>query len=241
MTNTILLAEQRDGSRAGTLKLIVDVKSVWFLVGLAGSVSISACSVPLGTADFCNEDADCDNGIYCDGAESCLFAFCITGPPPCEGPLSSESCDEREQACIDPCAVTSSECVIDGQADYQTTLGSGDGFPDCLDFEAVLGWRVGGLCEDGTLFVSSSDSLHEMVRFFEAGTAALRAWMFQSDSIDCECAGLSYCPARYECNEARVTDVICGSRFEVGDAIHLPSRRVELDRSFWRPAANETS
>jgi hypothetical protein len=63
------------------------------------------------TSLTCSSDADCDDGVYCNGAETCVDAACQDGTPPdcsddglfCNG---SEVCDELAQGCGntgDPC------------------------------------------------------------------------------------------------------------------------------------------
>jgi hypothetical protein len=51
----------------------------------------------------CAEDADCDNGLFCDGVESCDGCACLPGNP-CPG-----GCDEDLARCFDPC-VTNVDC-----------------------------------------------------------------------------------------------------------------------------------
>ena len=59
------------------------------------------------TVDFCNEgtqlcehdpdDGACDNGVFCDGAETCnLVLDCQAGSDPCPG----QTCDEGGQTCV---------------------------------------------------------------------------------------------------------------------------------------------
>ncbi len=71
------------------------------------------------TDDSCNEGTDscdnvpndglCDNGLYCDGAETCDPGLdCQAGVDPC---LPSQTCDEVGDQCLDSCtALTASIC-----------------------------------------------------------------------------------------------------------------------------------
>ena len=70
----------------------------------------------------CRADADCDDGVYCNGAETCVGSICRAGTPPscaddglfCNG---SEACDEATKTCGpvgDPCGGGS---VCDERAD----------------------------------------------------------------------------------------------------------------------------
>jgi hypothetical protein len=69
----------------------------------------------------CSTDADCDDGIFCNGAETCVGGACQDGTPlncsddgnPCNG---GEVCSELTQACDhtgDPCG-PGTECVPQG-------------------------------------------------------------------------------------------------------------------------------
>ncbi len=53
----------------------------------------------------CSVPADCDDGIFCNGAETCVANVCQSGSDPCPG----QSCDEGTQACAD--------CFNDPQCD----------------------------------------------------------------------------------------------------------------------------
>jgi hypothetical protein len=50
----------------------------------------------------CLVDADCDNGQFCDGAETCSAGICLAGTPPADpvlsnttvvGPVTYQACD----------------------------------------------------------------------------------------------------------------------------------------------------
>lgn len=50
----------------------------------------------------CGVDADCDNGLFCDGAETCHVALgCRAGTPPCGDGVSctADTCNEAGRAC----------------------------------------------------------------------------------------------------------------------------------------------
>ncbi len=69
------------------------------------------------TVDTCDEatdacinaaqDSRCDNGLFCDGAETCNAASgCVTGTAPCPGQL----CDEPTDTCVDVDCLTDANC-----------------------------------------------------------------------------------------------------------------------------------
>jgi hypothetical protein len=56
----------------------------------------------------CGVDGDCDDGLFCNGAESCDAGACLAGTPPvCSAP--TPFCDDALDAC--------SECLADGDCD----------------------------------------------------------------------------------------------------------------------------
>lgn len=61
-------------------------------------------------ADTCADDAECDDGEFCNGAETCVDGACAAGTDPCpdDGAFcnGTESCDEDGDACVssgNPC------------------------------------------------------------------------------------------------------------------------------------------
>lgn len=52
----------------------------------------------LFSIDGCEASAECDDGLYCNGAEACADGLCVAGPPPCE--TSSLLCSESELLCV---------------------------------------------------------------------------------------------------------------------------------------------
>jgi len=56
----------------------------------------------------CDEDADCNDDLFCNGAEMCQVGVCVDGPDPC---IDLAHCDELNDMCI---CLNDSECD-DGQ------------------------------------------------------------------------------------------------------------------------------
>ena len=75
----------------------------------AAIVSVAMCTllvgfVLLGTGcppppPACATNTDCDNGLFCDGAETCVETVCVDGTSPC---AEGETCDEDNDECIPP-------------------------------------------------------------------------------------------------------------------------------------------
>ncbi len=53
---------------------------------------------------MCENSPECDDGLYCNGAESCGSGFCLPGAPPCSDDRlwcnGVDSCDESADVCV---------------------------------------------------------------------------------------------------------------------------------------------
>jgi hypothetical protein len=68
------------------------------------------------TIEACQFDSDCDDGLYCNGAETCVGGTCQAGSDPCPG----QYCDEENDECVaGPTAQLESGAVTVG-GDYAT-------------------------------------------------------------------------------------------------------------------------
>ena len=69
--------------------------------------------ISFGTRDatihvICLDDEDCDDGVYCNGAETCVDTLCVAGTEPCPLP-DLPYCDEDLDACVE--CLDASVCV----------------------------------------------------------------------------------------------------------------------------------
>jgi hypothetical protein len=105
------------------------------------------------TVDFCDEDSDtivhdpndafCDDGLFCTGAETCdPQADCLLGTPPC---AEGEICDEDQQACL-PAPACSDGIDNDGDELIDFPSDPGCNGPDDDDERDPLG----PACDDGS-------------------------------------------------------------------------------------------
>jgi hypothetical protein len=63
--------------------------------------STDVCIEELFSCEWVADDALCNDGLFCNGAETCqIFAGCAVGAPPCSG---DESCDEVTNQCALAC------------------------------------------------------------------------------------------------------------------------------------------
>lgn len=90
----------------------------------------------LGECEPCETDADCDDDVFCNGAEACTaIKYCVSGTAPC---TARRLCDEDTNACMPDCNNNriSDDCDIDCESGCEvTTCGSsfdcnGNGLPD---------------------------------------------------------------------------------------------------------------
>ncbi len=111
---------------------------------IAGATSDDANSngIP-DECDACVVDADCDDGAYCNGAESCDIDVCTNGAIPCD---VGQLCDEE----FDVCLPDGDDCNTNGVGDtFDLALGTSadlnsNGVPDECD-ECVVDVD----CDDG--------------------------------------------------------------------------------------------
>ena len=144
------------------------------------SCTVDSCNDTTDACDHVPDDALCDDGLFCDGAETCHVTLgCQTGGDPCPG----QFCDESGAACVDclssvqcddgvfcngaelcaggTCQVGTSPCVGTWCAESAALCqpyGSGDfdsdGDVDLADFAAFencFGQPAGPACFPGNL------------------------------------------------------------------------------------------
>ncbi|NOT01955.1 MAG: hypothetical protein HOP29_15175, partial [Phycisphaerales bacterium] len=59
-------------------------------------------------ANACTNDNDCDNGLHCDGQETCLRSGCVAGVPPCD--IECQTCTETDLGAV--CSVDAIEFTL---------------------------------------------------------------------------------------------------------------------------------
>jgi hypothetical protein len=102
---------------------------------ITGEGVVDAYNAYLSVKKPCSDAVDCDNGIFCDGAESCEAGSCIAGQP--------VTCDADPDACNSyVCDESFDRCIVQQKA---------DGTP-CIDELYCNGLETcrSGMCESGT-------------------------------------------------------------------------------------------
>jgi len=75
--------------------------------------TVDSCDETADACDYSPDDAFCDNGLFCDGAETCSATLgCQVGSDPC---LAGESCDETQDMCVGSCLPKGSSCTQDSE------------------------------------------------------------------------------------------------------------------------------
>jgi subtilisin family serine protease len=128
------------------------------------TVTVRAFNVPRGprqpyavvvTGDLppCGNDADCDDGVFCNGAETCDGSSCQPGADPCPGQV----CDEAAELCLD--------CLTDADCDD----GVGCTLDTCdEDTTTCVHTASDALCDDG--FLCNGDETCDAVLDCRPGT-----------------------------------------------------------------------
>ena len=91
-SNIVKVSVSREGLSPGRYTAVIPVSSN----GGDGSVTISMDIV--APPPECEIDADCEDGIFCNGQESCVGGGCVDGPAPCS---PEKICQEELEQCWD--------------------------------------------------------------------------------------------------------------------------------------------
>ena len=75
--------------------------------------------------EVCESDSDCDDGIFCNGEETCDMGACVDGDAPCPDGMS---CSESPAMCVGECATPDA----DGDGEPSVACGGND----CDDSDA---------------------------------------------------------------------------------------------------------
>jgi hypothetical protein len=120
------------------------------------------CSI---VARDCMTNADCDDGVFCNGAEICTNGICQAGSEPCpdDGQFcnGTETCDERNKQCIhsgDPCIDDGYFCNGITQCDENIDLCINSGDPCSPN---LLCDEIGRACLENNVSTTTTTSVPE--------------------------------------------------------------------------------
>jgi hypothetical protein len=116
--------------------------------------SSGGMSVPAFTLDAPLEFGGCDDGLFCNGAETCdASGQCVAGTDPC---AEGEQCIEAEQRCV----LANGDFDADGDVDLF----------DTAVFQVCFGQPATGLCATGNLAGGTTIDAHDYALFAAALT-----------------------------------------------------------------------
>ncbi|MFH1108835.1 MAG: DNRLRE domain-containing protein [Planctomycetota bacterium] len=167
-----------------------DVSYKWYALASDGSSATASAVWTFSSSGSCAVTADCDDGKFCNGSETCGPAsVCQPGIDPCPGQL----CDETANLCVD--------CEDDA---------------DCVDSDACNGTErcVGAVCVAGTpVDCSAVDDDCNVGTCAETSGVCYKEATNEgevcSDGLDCTsgdacaggiCVGVDDCPEGQACN-----------------------------------------
>lgn len=112
----VLLGPEDASSGHGTLRVLVTDKPYPFSLIEEATVTITRLEVRRAEGDVdCLGNADCGDGVYCNGEEGCLDGVCLASDSPCAADLV---CDELNDACVAPCT-NDAQCAAGQLCDEQ--------------------------------------------------------------------------------------------------------------------------
>ncbi|UCC29305.1 MAG: S8 family serine peptidase, partial [Phycisphaerales bacterium] len=155
----------------------------------------------------CSVPADCDDGLWCNGAEDCVSGSCVAGTPPdCSDGVgcTDDSCNEGTDSCDN--VANDANCDnglwCDGDETCHATLGCQSGTaPDCNDGVAC----TDDSCNEGTDSCDNvaNDANCDNALFCDGAETC-------HSTLGCQ-AGSDPCPGQI-CDE--VNDVCCECEFD---------------------------
>ena len=154
----------------------------------------------------CSIDDDCDDGVFCNGAETCVSGACQAGNDPCPGNYCSEDTDtcyecEQNSDCDDGIFCNGLESCVDGVCQSGFPVDCDDGIActtdSCNEFSGSCDHITNdGDCDDG-IFCNGVETC--------------------SDTLGCQ-AGSDPCPGNY-CSEDTDTCYECEQNSECDDGL----------------------
>ena len=103
-----------------------------------GSTGSTGADSDSGGTHPCQSDADCDDAVFCNGAETCdSTADCTPGVPPC---TVDAACDEEAAAC-------STDCALAPDADGDRYDAVECGGQDCDDLDPAINPGQDEVCD----------------------------------------------------------------------------------------------
>ncbi len=136
--------------------------------------------------------------------------------------------ESPDDPCRSQCELGAGECVERGIGEfggYRTTLREWRTSPETIycGIEDDYIWAVAGSCRGGAvLILDHGTGFFGVTKYYERNTRRFIGLTTWTDVWDEECQGMGYWPEPVDCPNAVVTEVICGTYYEVGDPLYVP-------------------
>jgi hypothetical protein len=163
----------------------------------SSTVDWAVIGVEIRAGDACTSDLDCDDGLFCNGADSCVAGACVPGGPvDCDDGVACtvDACNEATDACDHAAddALCDNGLFCDGAETCDPALGCLAGTPvDCGD---GIGCTVDA-CNEATDACDhvADDALCDNGQFCDGAETC-------DALLDCQ-AGSDPCPGAFSCDE----------------------------------------
>ena len=137
---------------------------------ITGAGVVDAFGAYSSVKTTCSNDGDCDNGLYCDGEESCVEGSCVAGQP--------VTCSAGSDACTsNVCDESSDSCIVVPKADG-TSCSDGafcNGMETCQSGMCSPGTDVA--CNDGLeCSVDSCNETTDACEYDDSGCTGVQCW-----------------------------------------------------------------
>lgn len=153
----------------------------------------------------CQTDAECSDGNFCNGNESCQFGNCVSGSRPCIGEVV---CLEAKQACTPKCQIDA-ECSDGNFCNGKETCFSNyciDGQPPCEPGDCI---ERGNTCSDDPEYILINGTWNNIKSVLTNGIWDIIE--FDSNVLTCE----FFLSGAVECNNCSTTPYsLIGNRVE---------------------------
>jgi hypothetical protein len=182
MNDQITSCGEEAANHGAFVSCVAHLTNTWkkdgFIDGQAkGAIQRCAASadIPPASDKKCKDDADCDDGLYCNGVETCQDGVCILGEPLIDGELCDDgnACTENDtcakgvctgvaMVCDDGNVCTENDACVEGTCQPGTNVADGTPCPDeeicngeetcqagaCISGEPLSG---GEFCDDSNV------------------------------------------------------------------------------------------
>ncbi len=110
---------------------VTDGTCDFFPCAALGSLQCVNALIPEGMVVV---EAECNDGLECNGLETCALGACVSGVELCTDP--NQVCEESSDSCLEPC-ITDAQCEVDNDVctndvcDFKTCVGGSNDGSNC--------------------------------------------------------------------------------------------------------------